>query len=384
MSQRTKLALLARGFDSQTIEKICDAKLSLTKLKLLSDQELLSLGINSEQIKYLRSEPRPPIPEKIVIQLLHDSKRTCCICRDSSKPIIIHHIKEWSLSRDHSEQNLVILCLEHHDQAHTKKGLSIALTAKQLIGHKSKWFDTVKTGDAKAVLGLASIEGARWDYFNHHRLFELARAASMSISFKTLSYFRELRQYGMLNADGLIASPTEWKVGSPSWYLYNVFEGMYLYFYVKDILEKVLSSLPIVDITNRWTKSEIEALVCPGRWIALQSAFYLKSLSKDSKGRNQTRRCLRRRKGIEIVFEFDAWEATSSTSKNLHLSGYQTAVIILLVRTVEKTESTTRISGSCLAIGGNFAEGRIFENDRPPPSHLTRWGALDDDEDIEI
>ncbi len=380
MSKRTELALLARGFDSQCIEEICAAKLNLAKIKLLSDAELLALGLVQKQIAALRAEPRPPIPNKTVIQVLHDSKRTCCICRDLSRPIIIHHIKEWSVSRDHSEQNLVVLCLEHHDLAHTKKGLSLALTPKQITGHKSKWRDAIKTSDAKAIWGLTTVEGARWDYFNHQRLFELARAAS--IPFQTLSCFGDLRQYGMLTKDGLIASPSIWKVGKPSWRLYGVGEGMFLYFYVKEVLERVLSALPIVDVTNKWSQLEIDALVRPGTWIALQSAFYFKKLVKGERERDQTRRCLRRRNGIEIEFEFDAWEATSSTSQNMHLSGYQTALVILLVRSVEKSKSITRISGSCLAIGGHFAESRIFENSRPPPSHIARWEPIDDDEEL--
>ena len=210
------------------------------------------------------------------------------------------------------------------------------------------------------------MEGATWDFFNHQRLFDLARMANLKL--RDFTSFEELRQYGMLTHDGLIASPKTWKVGRPSFRLYDVYEAMHLYFYTKQILEAVIKTLPIIDLSNRWSKSEIEALVKPGAWVGLQAAFYFKKLNRVSKGRNQRRRGLRRRDGIEVTFEFDAWESTSSTSQNCHLSGYQTAVVIILVRSIQKNPQLLRISASCLAIGSGFAEGRSITTLRPPPS----------------
>jgi hypothetical protein len=197
---------------------------------------------SGELVAILRAEKRPPIPDDIVVKLLHESKRTCCVCRDPGQPIIIHHIREWTSSHDHSEENLAVLCLDDHDLAHTTKSLSITLHGDQIRDHKAKWLELVRTQDAKAVLGQANLDGARWDFFNHHRLFELAIA--MRVKFQTLRYFRELRRYGMLNETGLIASPATWTVGTPSFRLYDVYEGLYLYFYVKRCIGYGLSFAP--------------------------------------------------------------------------------------------------------------------------------------------
>jgi len=76
--------------------------------------------------------------------------------------------------QNHSESNLVVLCLEHHDAAHTKKSLSLSLSAEQLRGHEDECLNQVKYDDARAILDIASEEGSRWDYINHNRLMELA------------------------------------------------------------------------------------------------------------------------------------------------------------------------------------------------------------------
>jgi hypothetical protein len=229
------------------------------------------------------------------------------------------------------------------------------------------------------MVGLASVEGARWDFFNHQRLFELGRA--LNINFRKLARYQDLRRYRMVREDGLIASPTTWTVGPPSFRLYDVYEGLYLYFYVKDVLERVLASLPLIDLTNCWSRSEIETLVNPNSWIALQSAFYFKKLVDTAQGRNQRRRGFRRRDGIEVTFEFDAWDSTSSSSQQIHLRGYQTALVILHLRSVERTDGCLRLSGSCLAIGTGFSDGRLRVDERPPPSVLRRRAPADGDEE---
>lgn len=377
MSSRTEKALLARGLDSSTIQKILDQCLTLGRLKTLSQEELRKLGLLDDQIDLITSEARPPIPEKTVVKLLHDSRRTCCVCRDASKSIIIHHIKEWSKSHDHSEKNLAVLCLEHHNAAHTKQGLSLSLTAGQIRAHKRKWMEQVSSLDAHAILGLAKIEGARWDYVNHTRLFELALESAIRL--KDLQFFEELLELGMVTKSGLISSPEAWSVGQPKFRLYDVYEGLYLYQYVKRVLENVLPSLKLVDLTNRWSRADISTLVRPGTWVSLQSAFYFKKLTDTYGGRNQTRRGRRRRGGIELYFEFDAWETTSSSSQNVHLRGYQTALTIVHVRSVQVTESGVKISGSCLAIGSHLIDGRSSIG-RPPPSHISRWEPDDEGE----
>ena len=75
---------------------------------------------------------------------MYKSRNTCCICRDSTKSIVVHHIEEWNVSKNNSEENLVVLCVDDHDKAHTKKELSKNLTSDLIKSSKIKWEKEVK------------------------------------------------------------------------------------------------------------------------------------------------------------------------------------------------------------------------------------------------
>jgi hypothetical protein len=68
-----------------------------------------------------------------VNKVLDESRWTCCVCRrDISLGIIVHHIEEYSDSRSHVEDNLVVLCLNHHGEAHTTRELQLNLNRERL------------------------------------------------------------------------------------------------------------------------------------------------------------------------------------------------------------------------------------------------------------
>jgi len=133
----------------------------------------------------------------------------CCICRDPAKGIIIHHIIDWHISRNHNEDNLIVLCLDHHDLAHTKKDLSLNLTPERLSQLKTKWIDEVNFKDSQAILGLIG-DWSRCDYVNINRIFELFLNFNINpSSFKT---FASVLHYSIIDRKGLISSISEWKV----------------------------------------------------------------------------------------------------------------------------------------------------------------------------
>jgi hypothetical protein len=80
-------------------------------------------------------------------KLLFESRYTCCVCRDRSRKIIVHHIHKYSDSRSHAEDNLVVLCLNCHGEAHTTRELQLNLTPERLREHKKQWLEYVKQLD---------------------------------------------------------------------------------------------------------------------------------------------------------------------------------------------------------------------------------------------
>lgn len=117
MFGKTIKALLSRGIDSALAGNLASSGYTLQKMKMMTSTDLIEIGLTEDQVKRLFLEKSPPIPPGILNKVIYINRHTCCVCRDSTKPIILHHIVEWSKTRDHSEANLAVLCLEHHDEA---------------------------------------------------------------------------------------------------------------------------------------------------------------------------------------------------------------------------------------------------------------------------
>ena len=104
------------------------------------------------------TERRSRLPKKLSNKLLVEANHTCTIC---GRPgVQIHHID--GNSSNNSEDNLIVLCLKHHDEAERSKagrGLSANLTPDQLREYKRR----LKAGQRPAATG------GRREYGNRHR-----------------------------------------------------------------------------------------------------------------------------------------------------------------------------------------------------------------------
>jgi hypothetical protein len=149
---KTLNALLAKGIDSEKANNIVKAGYTIQTLSTCGPEVFESIGIEKSDIELIFKSSRPAIPDEIVDSLLYKSRRTCCICREKEKSIIIHHLIEWNKSRSHSEDNLVVLCLHHHDEAHMKKELSLNLTPAKIKVAKEKWEAEIEKHDKEILL----------------------------------------------------------------------------------------------------------------------------------------------------------------------------------------------------------------------------------------
>jgi hypothetical protein len=70
------------------------------------------------------------------------SDRTCCICRIPGKRIQIAHIDDNPANNDFD--NLAVLCLECHDEAHRKGGLARSLTPGVVKLYNQSWRELVR------------------------------------------------------------------------------------------------------------------------------------------------------------------------------------------------------------------------------------------------
>jgi hypothetical protein len=86
-------------------------------------------------------KPRGKTPEDIAAQVMFDSDRTCCVCRETRKEVQIHHIDEDP--SNNSPENLAVLCFEHHDETQRKGGFGRKLDATQVRLYRADWHKRV-------------------------------------------------------------------------------------------------------------------------------------------------------------------------------------------------------------------------------------------------
>jgi hypothetical protein len=337
---RTDAALLGRGLDSALARKLRAKGWGLNKLKQATDLELKRLGLNRSHIEGIRAGSRPPIPYDVLVDVCSKNRWCCCVCRDPNLPIVVHHINPWAESQDHSESNLAVVCQLHHSEAHTRRDLGLNLTPKMLRAQKRRWEAEVQKLDADALKYLPIFEHIQWYYFNHQRLFELAR--ELSVDFKQLSAFRAA------HARGLIESSGEPKVAVPrDSYMYEGGDGRLLYAYTSSVVDSVWSALQPVDVSDRLDRDEIRSLLW-SKFIYVQGAITFATL--DSKSKVQVAKATRSANGVRIVATINRGEATSSSAWGTWLRGRQNVGCLLRVHSVVDSGRQTLIEGTAIAI----------------------------------
>jgi hypothetical protein len=97
---------------------------------------------------------RPPIPTEIATSILTKSARRCALCfglREDlgEKKGQIAHLDHDALNME--EDNLIYLCLEHHDQYDSRTSQSKGLTEGEVKTYRERLYCAVQTGLAKTA-----------------------------------------------------------------------------------------------------------------------------------------------------------------------------------------------------------------------------------------
>lgn len=312
-TNRTVLALIARGICSDLAQRLVFDGHTIGTLKTKSVDELLSLGLSEPIAKNLRSG-RTPIPEKRLVKLLHDNKWVCCVCRSRDNAVIVHHIVPWELSRSHDAGNLAVLCPNDHSKAHSQNDLAQNLTPARLRELKHLWEAKVKTDDSIAIQAAAQSVSEHWYFFNLLRLYEFAEHEQIDL--KTLPHYSQARRAGALDADGHLVSGNR-----NSLYAYS---GPYVtlsYYYARDLFLRLLENLSITNISDRFDKGDLSNTIIKNDLIYVEGAHNFKQLNTVSSGPDQLVRGSRSANSVRIEFVFDRWLATSTSANTVWLSG---------------------------------------------------------------
>ncbi|MHA1428023.1 MAG: HNH endonuclease [Candidatus Helarchaeota archaeon] len=150
--------LLQYGISEVDATALLEHKYNKTKF-LKAPQNILLKYFKEEKIQEWKNKlKRKKIPDKIIDDLLIKSDSQCILCEYGIRnPIIIHHIIPYHETQDNSFENLIILCLNHHAEVHTKYIISqTPYTPQFLKNTRNNRYHLIETHYTK--LGLEKIE----------------------------------------------------------------------------------------------------------------------------------------------------------------------------------------------------------------------------------
>lgn len=307
---------------------------------------------------------RRPIPNPLKQQLLYESRYCCSICQRTGCQI--HHIDQ-----DHSnnaEENLIVLCTAHHDEAHTTRTMSSNLDARALHHAKRKWTEQVRRARelAATLEGQTSADsygwssaGIAWGYINHRRVTQMARLAELSSTgTRLLEYCRDK---GIVDEDAIIIKPSGIELkgtyinnGVYDWFPFG--DDQRLHALYSQMVDQIARSSNVVHLEAKaWTKARIRSLVEPGNIIYFNKGVYFKSVNETQE--NDHRRCQTFKNKVHVEFFVDSIGMFGATSMSVSFQGHQICAAMLLVKSLtENEEGTLMLSCTPIALGTGFKD----------------------------
>jgi len=308
--------------------------------------------------------PRRPIPIALKQKLLYESRYCCSICQRSGCQI--HHIDQ-----DHSnnaEENLIVLCIAHHDEAHTTRTMSSNLDARALRHAKQAWTEQVRNARTKAATlegqinaasdGWSSV-GIAWGYINHKRITQMTRLTKLSSA--GARQFRYCRDKGIVDDDAIIIKPSgielhETYIGNSVYDWFDFGDDQRLHALYSEMVDQIGRSSNVVHLESRtWTKARIRNLVEPGNIIYFNKGIYFRSVKETQA--NDHRRCQTFKNKVYVEFYVDTIDMFGATSMSVSFQGHQTCAAMLLVKSLsENDEGQLILSCTPIALGTGFKD----------------------------
>lgn len=305
---------------------------------------------------------RTAIPQKTKLKIMYDSQYACVVCQKRGSHI--HHIDQNNSNND--EKNLVFLCTDHHDEAHTKYQLSQNMSPTVLLDAKEKWLgEVLNNRELSSTLSgqLASTQehpiasiGLAWGYINHKRVGQIANPEVLTVD--ELDYFNYCVARGIIDKKGILIKPKNVDYSNSytsntvyDWYEYGDDQRLHkVYSAFVDKISK--SSCPIHLDTGKIDKDFVYGLVRPGMFLFLDKSFYFKNISETSQ--NQQRKVHNTQGDIKIEFYIDTVNMFGTTSITISFSGRKSCAALLQLKSYEEIDSKLILHCTAIALGVGF------------------------------
>lgn len=169
---------------------------------------------------------RIPISSELSAKILFESDRTCCVCRDRSKHVQIHHIDENP--SNNAIQNLSVLCFECHNDTQLSGGFGKKLKAVDVITYRDDWLDRVEKRRSDADKLATSIMAGESD------------SGTVNIHFESIYELEGLSEY-VVNLPSILVAAR--KLAQPQIDIGTTFDMVEGTFKIVDIVVQILVRL---------------------------------------------------------------------------------------------------------------------------------------------
>lgn len=102
-----------------------------------------------ELYSFMAKKKRVRIPDEVGSAVMFECDLTCCICRQPEKALQLHHLD--SNPANNASDNLVALCLDHHNDASSKSTIGRGLDPGTIRRYRESWFDAVRARRAVSL-----------------------------------------------------------------------------------------------------------------------------------------------------------------------------------------------------------------------------------------
>ena len=295
---------------------------------------------------------RIKIPFPLESEVLYLSAKTCAVCRTPGAPVQIHHIDNDP--SNNSTNNLIVLCQNCHDEAHTKRALSKNLSPKLLVEFKKNWEAEVEERSSHSMTTGGNLSQASWAFVNHQRLLAVMKANNVAFDPDQLSF---LESRGVVDKQGIPIFPNKAVTDRGLVTIYDRFawdDSLRLHsLYTKAVDQLIVETHPI-ELGAIWTKREIKAKLKPGSICFCMRGFLFKR-GQPSQG-EEDRRVYARSRNIEVRLFANTRHMFGSSALYSSFCGSRFAAVLFMVKDIASEEGVLVIRGTPLAMGAGFIQ----------------------------
>ncbi|WP_409268704.1 HNH endonuclease signature motif containing protein [Massilia sp. BHUDP2] len=297
----------------------------------------------------MTSRIRHPVSNALRFEVLYEAARTCCVCRIPGLPVEIHHIDQDP--SNNSIDNLVVICRNCHDEAHTKHSMSQNLTASQLKHAKKKWGNEVSRRSASAMLPGSNLRQAMWTYINHEKLPRLMK--SHNVKFDSWA-FENLYERKLIDKNGVPIfqreAPGSWLATIYDRFAWDASQQIHN-MYMTAVDDLILATNPL-ELGALWSRTGFKNLVKPGSLCFAIRGF--KFRSAEVIDREENRLVHARANGIEVRFYANTRHMFGSSALHTNFVGSSFAAVLLLAKRIEIEEGKLVLHATPMAMGAGF------------------------------